>query len=101
MTVFAVWAVLLVLQNFSHTLSSRAKNSHSLAYNAIASTFSNGVWFGSQFYIVNTLVHFNDKGWLYITGVFAYYTFFTVVGSLLSHWAAMRFFEKRLQKGAD
>lgn len=97
MTNFIIWAILLVLQNASHTLSSRAKNSRSLAYNAVASTLSNGVWFGSQFFIVKTLVGFTDRGWLYIVGVFLFYTFFTVVGSLLSHWLAMRFFEKRLE----
>lgn len=95
---FIVWGVLLILQNASHTLSSRAKNSRSLTYNAIASTLSNGVWFGSQFFIVQALVGFKDKGWGYIMGVFVFYTFFTVAGSLLSHWLAMRFFEKRLEQ---
>lgn len=95
---FIIWAVLLVLQNASHTLASRAKNSTSLGYNAFASTFSNGVWFGSQFFIVHTLVGIADKSWLYITGVSVFYIFFTVIGSLVSHWLAMNYLEKGILK---
>lgn len=95
---FIIWGALLLLQNFTHTLSSRAKNSHSLIYNAIASTASNSVWFASQFFIVQTLSDFQVKSWGYILAVFVFYTVFTVIGSLSSHYLAMRVFEKRLEQ---
>jgi len=43
MTYF-VWAVLLVLQNAAFTMTSRARNSGSDAYHALAAVFSNGFW---------------------------------------------------------
>jgi peptide/nickel transport system permease protein len=55
-----IWGILLILQNAAHTATSRARNSKGsigLWYNGIASIFSNGVWFASQFFIVNMLIN--------------------------------------------
>ncbi len=96
---WAIWGALLVLQNASHTASSRAKNSRSLWYSAATGVFSNGVWFASQFFIVNMLVGAKDDP-VRLIGVSAYYVALTVAGTVLSHWYLMRF-EKRkgLERG--
>lgn len=41
---YALWACLLVLQNASFTMTSRARNSGSDWYHAFAAVFSNGFW---------------------------------------------------------
>ena len=46
---YALWAVLLLAQNASFTWVSRARNSGSDWYHAIAAVFSNGIWFGAYF----------------------------------------------------
>lgn len=43
-----LWGVLLIIQNMSFTLVSRARNSGSIKFHAVASVGSNGVWFASQ-----------------------------------------------------
>lgn len=41
---YLLWAVLLILQNASFTMTSRARNSGSDWYHAFAAVFSNGFW---------------------------------------------------------
>ena len=92
---WALWAVLLIGQNFSFTLVSRARNSGSLGYHALAAVFSNGVWFVSQFILIGSIVDAiktADVGKAIALGVF--YTVCTIVGSVSSHWFAMRYLEK-------
>ena len=71
---------LVVLQNASFTLVSRARNSSSLMYHTIASVLSNGVWL---------LVNFDslDMMLTYLVG--------SVVGSVLMHYVSMKYFENK------
>lgn len=91
MNEYLIWGILLILQNSSHTLTSRARNSKSLIYNSLASISSNGIWFASQFFIVNTLVQAKDKGGWFLLGVGVYYILLTVIGSVGAHWLAMKY----------
>lgn len=92
-----IWGVLLVLQNASHTATSRARNSkgtRGLWYNGIASVFSNGIWFASQFFIVNMLINVKDKPAQFaLTCLF--YVVLTMFGSVASQWYLMKVEEKR------
>lgn len=90
MTEWAIWGVLLVLQNAAHTATSRSRNSKSLTYTAIASVFSNGIWFASQFYIVNMLIQVKDDAPKFVL-VLAFYVALTVLGSVASQWYLMKF----------
>jgi hypothetical protein len=87
-----LWAALLVLQNYSFTYVSRARNSASLWRHLKAAQFSNGVWFVSQIFIVGRLMDIltgKEGLWMAIfTGLF--YMTFTTTGSLLAHWQALR-----------
>lgn len=83
-----IWAPVLVAQNFAFTFVSRARNSGSLKRHLIAGIASNGIWFISQ-------VIFFSKMFSMMTGKYgvgmailtaAYYTFFTLVGSLAAHY---------------
>jgi hypothetical protein len=97
MTEWITWGVLLILQNAAHTATSRARNSkgaRGLWYNGIASIFSNGVWFASQFFIVNMLINVKDKPVAFATTL-AFYVVLTAFGSVASHWTMMRFEKKR------
>jgi hypothetical protein len=89
-----LWGVLLVLQNASHTASSRAKNSTSLRYSAIVGVFSNGIWFASQFFIVGHLVKAQGDPWRLALTAF-YYITLTVVGTVGAQWWLMKFERKR------
>jgi hypothetical protein len=50
-----IWGLVLLMQNAAFTAVSRARNSGSLRYHAVAAVFSNGVWFASQFFVVAVL----------------------------------------------
>jgi hypothetical protein len=93
------WFLLLILQNAAFTWVSRARNSGSLGYHAIASVFSNGIWFVSQFILITAVV---TKGMsckrAILTG--AVYIAGTVCGSVCMHWFSMRYLEKGKRKVA-
>lgn len=91
------WFALLVLQNAAFTWVSRARNSGSLRYHAVASVFSNGIWFASQFVMISMVIDksltLHEKlglGAVYIAG--------TVTGSLLMHWVSMKYLETGKRK---
>lgn len=77
---------LVVLQNASFTLVSRARNSDSLTYNAIASVLSNGIWL---LVISKVVKNFNSPKMMiaYLLG--------SVVGSVAMHYVSMNYFEKK------
>lgn len=78
--------VLVVLQNASFTLVSRARNSNSLMYNAIASVLSNGVWL----LVISKIVQHFDSPKMMLT-----YLLGSVVGSVLMQYLSIKYFEKR------
>lgn len=84
-----IWGSLLVLQNATHTVSSRAKNSSSLWYSAWAGVFSNGTWFLSQFFIVGHLVRAQDDP-KRLAMVAIYYITLTVAGTVGAHAFCLR-----------
>lgn len=87
---WAVWGILLVLQNAAHTATSRSRNSKSLWYTGIASVFSNGIWFASQFFIVNKLIAAKDSMGLF-AAIMVFYVILTVIGSVGAQWYLMKF----------
>lgn len=78
--------VLVVLQNASFTLVSRARNSNSLMYNAIASVLSNGVWL----LVISKIVQHFDSPKIMLT-----YLLGSVVGSVLMQYLSIKYFEKK------
>ena len=90
---YLFWALSLILQQFSHGISSRAKNSNKAVYNAFASVLSNGVWF-FNFYVLttNAIEKKGDISYLLFMGLF--YIVFCVIGSVLSQVVAVNYFEK-------
>lgn len=91
------WFLLLILQSAAFTWVSRARNSGSYAYHAVASFFSNITWFGTQLLLIDFLV-MKDRtreellgtGLVYVTGM--------VCGSVLMHWVASRWLESGKRK---
>ena len=77
---------LVVLQNASFTLVSRARNSSSIAYHAMAATLSNGIWL----LVIRKVVMNLDDWKLMLTYLIA-----SVLGSILMHKIAMKYFEKK------
>jgi predicted permease len=96
MNSWLLWAALLIGQNAAFTWVSRARNSGSLPYHAIAAVFSNGIWIISMFLVVDKLRE--AKGADEIALVAAFYTLFTVIGSVGMHWLSMRYFETGKRK---
>lgn len=97
MTDWIVWAGLLLAQNAAFTWVSRARNSRSLGYHAIASVASNGVWFlglGLAINKVNEAMRADD--WTLLALTAAFYTTFTVLGSVGMHHLLMT----RVERGA-
>ncbi|WP_260255995.1 hypothetical protein, partial [Elizabethkingia miricola] len=77
---------LVVLQNASFTLVSRARNSNSLWFHAIASVLSNGIWLLVIRHVVQNFDNLNMM-FVYLVG--------SVCGSLLMHHISMKYFEKK------
>lgn len=77
---------LVMLQNASFTLVSRARNSDSIIFHAVSATISNTIWL-----LVIRQVVINLDDWkfmcVYIVG--------SVIGSILMHHVSMKYFEKR------
>ena len=91
----AGWFVLLLIQNASFTAVSRARNSGSDWYHAIASIFSNGIWWVSQTIIILSLMEIVKTAslgtWTTMTIV---YVTATVTGAVLMGKILRRFVEK-------
>ena len=77
---------LTIIQNASFTLMSRARNSNSISYHAIASILSNGIWI----LVIRNVVSNFDKPELMIA-----YLIGSVIGSIGMHFIAMKYFEKK------
>lgn len=96
---YAAWALFLILQNASFTFVSRARNSGSYALHAIAAVLSNGIWIASQFVSLSILIDAIKNGsWAGAAGIGAFYTTFTVAGSVLMHWVGVNYIEKGKRK---
>lgn len=77
---------LTVLQIASFTLVSRARNSNSLKYHTIASVLSNGIYLLVLRQVVTNLGDITMMA-TYLVG--------SVIGSILMHYVAMNYFEKK------
>lgn len=77
---------LVIMQNASFTLVSRARNSNSLLYHLIASVLSNGLWL----LVIRQVVMNLESTTMMVTYLIA-----AVIGSIGMHYVAMRFFEKK------
>lgn len=94
-----LWGALRLIQNASFTLVSRARNSGSYAYHAIAAVGSNGVWFVSQFILIDAMVKIIRTGsWSEAVVVGLFYTLCTVVGSVSMHWVSVHYIETGKRK---
>lgn len=77
---------LTIVQNASFTLVSRARNSGSYLYNALASVFSNGIWL----FVVQMVVAKPNDIPTAITYIIA-----ATIGSVLMQYVAIKFLEKK------
>lgn len=81
-----LWGVLLLLQNASFTWVSRARNSGSVKYHAVAAVGSNGIWFLNQVIVVNKVTDaLQVHNWRLIAFSAVFYTVFAVIGSVSMH----------------
>lgn len=93
------WALFLLLQNASFTFVSRARNSGSYLLHAIAAVLSNGVFIAAQFISVGVIIDLIAHGsWLQKVAAGAFYTTFTVTGSVAMHWVGINFIEQGKRK---
>lgn len=90
-----LWSAVLIAQNASFTIVSRARNSGSDWYHGIAAIFSNGIWFLSQTFIILSVTevvrHLDWRGWI---GLLVIYVVSTVTGSVLAGKVARGYLEK-------
>jgi len=91
------WFCVLVIQNAAFTWVSRARNSGSYGYHAIAAVASNGVWFVSNVFLIAMVAKPDmpigklvELGLIYIAG--------TTTGSVLMHWISIKYLEKGKRK---
>jgi hypothetical protein len=100
---WALWAHVLLLQNWAFTYVSRARNSGSLTRHLKAAFLSNGVWWISQIIIFSKLYGYINGGngirAALLTGL--YYTLFTLTGSLVSHAQALQNEKGKAAVGAN
>jgi len=100
-TEWMMWALLLFSQQFTFLFSSRAKNSGSLKYSALAGVGSHGTWFFAQVFFVTSILRFADSPWTAQIGVALFYMTFTIIGTCSAQWIALRWAERgKMQVGA-
>lgn len=93
------WALFLVVQNAAFTFVSRARNSGSYALHAISAVCSNGVWITAQFVSLGLILDTIKTGtWGQRLFVGAFYTTFTVIGSVAMHWVGVTYIERGKRK---
>lgn len=80
---------IVVLQNAAFTGVSRARNSKSYSYHALAATFSNGIWL---IVIRQVVINFDN------VPVQIAYLIGAVTGSVLMHWFSITYLEKGKRK---
>lgn len=102
-SVWFIWAANLVAQNFMFTIVSRARNSGSLRRHVVAAIGSNGVWILQMQILMGPMLEYlNGKhGSLAQIAVGAYYTAFTVAGSVAAHYWALRTEKGKSAVGAN
>jgi len=97
-----LWGVTLVIQNASFTTVSRARNSGSYWYHFIASWFSNGIWFAQMFFVFNVMDTVREAvgsgGIMFGIKAGIFYTIFTAVGSVSTHYVLRTYVEKGKRK---
>ena len=81
--------LLVILQNASFTLVSRARNSNSISFHAVASVLSNGIWL----LVIKNVVQNFDKPIMMIV-----YIIGSVIGSVSMHYISMKYLEKKPTK---
>ena len=94
MTGLLAWALLLVAQNAAFTWVSRARNSGSDWYHAIAAVFSNGVWFAAIFFTFDYLDRIQQGGVREALTFGGVYIAATVFGSVVAGKFLRRYFER-------
>jgi hypothetical protein len=95
----SLWALLLVVQNASFTWVSRARNSGSDWYHAVAAVFSNGVWFAAFFFTFEGITLIRESGdTLLAVSLGAVYIVATVAGSVSSGWFLRTYVERGKRK---
>ena len=93
---FALWALILISQNFSFVLVSRARNSNSILYHGVASLFSNGIWFAQNFILVTNIMDvIKHADWVKAIGLGLFYMTFTMMGALSAHIFALHYEKKK------
>lgn len=80
---------LTFIQNASFTLVSRARNSGSIKFHAVAAVLSNGIWL----LVIRQVVVNLDKWWM-----MAAYLVGSVLGSIAMHHISMKYLEKGKRK---
>ncbi|KPJ96700.1 MAG: hypothetical protein AMS18_00130 [Gemmatimonas sp. SG8_17] len=96
MTFYVLWAVLLLLQNASFTMVSRARNSGSDWYHAFAAVGSNGIWLVATFFTFDKVFFaaVNDGLSLEVLGASLLYVVCTVTGSVFMGKFLRRYVER-------
>lgn len=88
------WGLLLIAQNASFTWVSRARNSGSIGYHALASICSNGIWIIGQLVMLDLFITAKNNGsTMELAAVCLFYTVFTVTGSVWMHHVLMKYVE--------
>jgi hypothetical protein len=91
---YLIWAAILLSQSASYTWVSRARNSGSLGYHAIAAFFSHTTWFIGQWLLLDELLRILKTGdWSQVIPLGVFYTTFMMLGSVWMHWLSLKYLE--------
>ena len=92
---WVLWGLLLVLTNGASTLTSRARNTPSFGYHAIAACINHGVWMITNVMFIGVAIDIAKSPSLtYGIQAFLFYTSCSTVGSVTVHWLSIKYLEK-------
>lgn len=96
-----VWTLILLLQNFSFAIVSRARSSGSIRYHALTAVFSNGTWIMSQLVVLKNFYDvFKTGDWTKAVPFLIFYTIVTAAGSVIGHIVSMKIERGKMKVGA-
>lgn len=89
---WALWAVMLLWQNYAFTEVSRARSSASLKRHMKAAFMSNGVWFLQTLFVYSQFLRIITGEYGVLLSIFSavFYTAFTMSGSIYAHYRALK-----------
>jgi Na+-driven multidrug efflux pump len=90
---WALWGLMMLLNNGVSTLVSRARNTGDIRYHGVCAALNHCTWFVTSVLLISVAIEIKTLDrWALFAGL--YYTACSTVGSVVMHYVSVRYLEK-------